>query len=127
MKDSIFTKIINGDVPTNKIYEDERTIAILDINPIQYGHTLVIPKSQVDCLEDLEDEDYEAVMATVRRLSIHLKEELQVERVCLKVEGFDIAHAHIHLIPCDIAADFYAHPEEADPAELAELEERLVY
>ena len=127
MKDSIFTKIINGEVPTNRIYEDERTIAILNINPVQYGHTLVIPKAQVENLEDLEDEDYDAVMATVRRLSLHLKEELQAERICLKVEGFDVPHAHVHLIPCDVAADFYEAPEEADPTELAELEERLVY
>lgn len=127
MKDSIFTKIINGEVPAYKIYEDERTIAFLDINPVQYGHTLVVPKAQVECLEDLEDEDYEAVMATVRLLSLHLKEELQAERICLKVEGFDVPHAHIHLIPCDVAADFYESPEEADPSELAELGERLAY
>ena len=127
MKDSIFTKIINGDVPAYVIYEDERTIAFLDINPVQYGHTLVVPKTQIDCLEDLEDEDYEAVMKTVRRLCLHLKEELQVERVCLKVEGFDVPHAHVHLIPCDTAADFFAIPEEADPTDLAELGERLAY
>ena len=127
MKDSIFTKIINGDVPSYKIYEDERTIAILDINPIQYGHTLVIPKAQVDHLEDLEDEDYTAVMATVRRLCHHLKEELQTERICIKVEGFDIPHAHVHLIPCNVSADLYARSEPADPADLAELEARLVY
>lgn len=127
MKESIFTKIINGDIPAHKIYEDERTIAILDINPVQYGHTLVIPKAQVDHLEDLEEEDYQAVMATVRRLSNLLKDELQAERICLKVEGFDVPHAHVHLIPCDTAADFTEAPEEASTDELDELAERLVY
>ena len=127
MKDSVFTKIINGEIPAYVIYEDERTIAFLDINPVQYGHTLVVPKAQIEALEDLEDEDYEAVMATVRRLSIHLKEELGAERICLKVEGFDVPHAHVHLIPCDVAADFFESPEEAVPEDLAELGERLAY
>lgn len=127
MNPSIFTKIINGEIPAHKIYEDERVIAILDINPVQYGHTLVIPKVQIDHLEDLEEEDYQAVMLAVQRLSQHIKDELQSERICLKVEGFDVPHAHVHLIPCDTAEELTEPPEEADPDELAELAERLYY
>lgn len=127
MQPSIFTKIINGEIPSFKVYEDERTYAFLDINPVQYGHTLVVPKEQVDHLEDLEPEDYEALMHTVKKLAIHIKEELQVERICLKVEGFDVPHAHVHLIPCDTPADLDATPEKASEEDLQELIERLVY
>lgn len=124
---SIFTKIINREIPAHIIYEDELTLAFLDIRPIQEGHTIVIPKVEVDHLEDLEDEYYDAVMATVRKLSLLLRDELQPERICIKVEGFEVPHAHVHLIPCDTGADFNATPENADPDDLAETAERLAY
>lgn len=127
MQESIFTKIINGDLPSYKIYEDERTFAFLNINPVQAGHTLVVPKAQVDHLEDLEDDDYQAVMATVKKLMLHIRDELQVERVCSKVEGFEVPHAHVHLIPCETADDFTSDPYEAGPNELTDMHERLSY
>ena len=127
MEPSIFTKIINGDVPSYKIYEDERTFAFLNINPVQYGHTLVVPRVQVDHFEDLEPEDYQALMATVKKLSLHIRDELQTERICVKIEGFEVPHAHVHLIPCDTMADLHEPAEEASDAELAELAERLAY
>lgn len=127
MKQSIFTRIIEGEIPCYKIYEDERTFAFLDINPRQPGHMLVVPREQVDHLEDLEDEDYQALMSTVKKLSQHMRDELQVERVCIIVEGFEVPHAHIHLIPCDTAEDFVATPYEASEDELRDMSERLAY
>ena len=74
-----------------KIYEDERTFAFLDINPIQPGQILVVPREQVDHLEDLEQEDYHAVMTTVKLLMQHMRDELMPERVCIRVDGFEVA------------------------------------
>ena len=124
---SIFTKIIDREIPAYITYEDEYTIAFLDINPIQDGHTIVVPKVEVDHLEDLEDEYYDAVMATVRKLALLMRDELQAERICIKVEGFEVPHAHLHLVPCATEADFTAPREEASSDDLAEMAERLIY
>ena len=122
---SIFTKIINREIPAHIIYEDDQTLAFLDINPVQPGHTLVVPKAEVDHLQDLSDEDYAAVMITTKMLMSHLKEQMGTDRVCLKVEGFDVPHAHIHLIPANSGAEFFARPSAADPHELQLLAEQL--
>lgn len=127
MQPSIFTRIINGELPSYKIYEDDLTFAFLNINPIQPGHILVVPKNQIDHFEDMEDEDYEAVMYVTRLLMKHIRDELQVERVGLKVEGFEVPHAHIHLIPCNTEEDMKQHPYEASEEELQDMMERLAY
>ena len=127
MKPSIFTRIINGDLPSYKVYEDEKTYAFLNINPRQPGSVLVVPREQVDHLEDLEPEDYSALMDTVRRLMLHICDTLQCERVCVRVEGFEVAHAHVHLIPCLTEADIEAEPYEAGEDELRDMEERLLF
>ena len=97
---SIFTKIINGEIPCYKIYEDDKTFAFLDINPETKGHTLVIPKTEVDKIYDLSSEDYDALMHTVKKLSKHLEKTLQ-KRILWKVVGTDVPHAHVHLMPLD--------------------------
>lgn len=97
---SIFTKIINGEIPCYKIYEDEKTLAFLDIHPDTPGHTLVIPKVEVDKIYDLEDADYQALMATVKKLSQHMEQVLGA-RTLWKVVGTDVPHAHVHLTPYD--------------------------
>ncbi len=127
MKPSIFTKIINGELPSYKIYEDERTFAFLDINPIQTGQILVVPREQVDHFTDLEEADYHAVMETAKKLAAHMRDELQVERVCMIIEGFEAPHAHVKLIPCDTPADLQTAPHEAAEDELADMHERLMY
>lgn len=127
MQPSVFTKIINGEIPSYKIYEDERTYAFLDIRPIQYGQVVVVPRVQVDHLEDLEIEDFQAVMDTTRKLMAHIREVLQPERVCVVVEGFEIPHAHVKLIPCMSPSDMLAEPREADDDELSQLVEHLAY
>lgn len=126
-KSSIFTKIINGELPCYRVYEDDRTFAFLNINPRQPGSVLVVPREQVDHLEDLEPDDYSALMDTVRRLMLHIRDELQCERVCVEVQGFQVPHAHIHLVPCLSEADMDAQPYEAGEDELRDMEERLLY
>jgi histidine triad (HIT) family protein len=99
MADSIFTKIIKGEIPAEKVYEDGENIAFLTIQPIQPGHTLVVPKKQIDHLWDLPDEDYQSLMTATKKVANRLREILGKKRVGVKVEGFEINHAHIHLIP----------------------------
>lgn len=97
---SIFTKIIRGEIPSYKIYEDDKTYAFLDIHPETKGHTLVVPKNEVDKIYDLPDEDYQALMNTVKKLSKHLENKLGA-RTLWKVVGTDVPHAHVHLMPLD--------------------------
>jgi histidine triad (HIT) family protein len=127
---SIFTQIIAGEIPSHKVYEDERTFAFLDIHPIQPGHMLVVPKTEVDRLEDLSDEDYAALMNATRAAMHRVREVLGVQRACLKVEGFDVPHVHIHVIPCNTAKEFYNHPDpaaEPDHVALAAMAEKLAF
>lgn len=97
---SVFTKIIQGEIPCYKIYEDDKTIAFLDIHPETPGHTLVIPKVEVDKIYELPDEDYAALMQTVKKLSAHMEKQLGT-RTLWKVIGTDVPHAHVHLLPFD--------------------------
>ncbi len=97
---SVFTKIINGEIPCYKIYEDEKTFAFLDINPETKGHTLVVPKNEVDKIYELPDEDYRALMDTVKKLSANMEKVLGT-RTLWKVIGTDVPHAHVHLLPYD--------------------------
>ncbi len=113
MEDSIFTKIVKGEIPAQKIYEDDLTLAFLDIHPVSKGHTLVIPKQQIDHLDDCPPELYAAIFATVQKVSKLLKAKLQPVRVSLAVNGFDVPHAHVHLIP-RYANDGIAFPQAAE-------------
>jgi histidine triad (HIT) family protein len=128
MADSIFTKIIRGEIPCHKIYEDGKTLAFLDIHPSQPGHTLVIPKAQVDHVWDLTEEDYQALMATTKKVALHLRKKLPVRRVGVHVVGLDVPHAHIHLIPFNTTEEYRHVPDmdaEPDHAALAELAQKL--
>lgn len=99
MSDSIFTKIVKGDIPCHKVYENEKTLAFLDIHPVQPGHTLVIPKKEVEFLWDLDVKDYQAVMDTVKKVARRLRAMLPAPYVGVQVIGVDVPHAHVHLIP----------------------------
>lgn len=130
MEDSIFTKIIKGEIPCHKIYEDDKTLAFLDIHPLTQGHTLVIPKVQIDHLWDLDDADYQAVMSTSKIVAKKLQQELGVKRVGVKVVGVDVPHAHVQLIPFDHEDQFQAEQDfelEPDYQALAQLAERLAF
>jgi histidine triad (HIT) family protein len=128
MQDSIFTKIINGDIPSNKIYEDDHTFAFLDIHPITPGHILVVPKKQVEFLWDLDEQYYGALMATTKKLALHLRSTLDVPFVGEQVIGVDVPHAHIHLIPFTTVQEYHNNPDtsvEPDFAALTAMAEKL--
>ena len=129
MEDSIFTKIVKGEVPSHKVYEDEKTLAFLNIYPSVKGHTLVIPKTQVPLVWDLSEEDYVAVMMTVKKVAQRLQEVLGTKLVGEKVVGLDVPHAHVHLVPFNTPEEFNAHEtkDEPDHAALAALAERLYF
>lgn len=120
---SVFSKIIAGEIPCYKIYEDDKTLAFLDINPETRGHTLVIPKIEVDKIYDLPDDYYLALMSTAKKLSKHLEEKLGA-RTLWKVIGVDVPHAHIHLFPFD---ETWTHDRriELSPAEFEQLRQEL--
>jgi histidine triad (HIT) family protein len=130
MEDSIFTKIIKGEIPCYKIYEDGTTLAFLDIHPVQPGHTLVIPKKQVEFLWDLDDDDYQAVMATCKKLARHMRETLGAPYIGVKVIGTDVPHAHVHLVPFTTSAEYNYQSDlnaEPDHNALAAVAEKLKF
>lgn len=123
---TIFTKIISGEIPSYKIYEDDHVCAFLDINPIHKGHTLVVPKKEVDNLFSLDEDTYDKVMHRVRYLAGLMKAKMKCTRVCAIVEGYNVPHAHVHLVPTDTAADFdKANVYQATEEELKEMQKRL--
>lgn len=96
---SIFTKIINGEIPCYKVAEDENFIAFLDINPNAQGHTLCVPKVEVNKVFDLEEEQYLALMQFSRKVAIALEKTVSCKRVGVSIIGLEVPHVHIHLIP----------------------------
>lgn len=96
---SVFSKIIRREIPADIIYEDERTIAFLDREPLADGHILVVPKTEIDSVWDLDGENYAALWATALKVSKRVQEIMQPARVGCVVEGFAVAHAHIHIVP----------------------------
>lgn len=103
---SIFTQIANGEIKGWKIYEDEYVCAILDINPIQKGHTLVFPKQEVEDLFSADEVLYDKVMHRVRFIAQIIKAKFDCKKVCVFVEGYGIPHAHVHLVPTNTPEEF---------------------
>ncbi len=102
---SIFTKIVNGEIPSYKIAEDENYYAFLDIFPLAKGHTLVIPKKEIDYLFDLDDETLEGLTVFSKRVAKAIDKSIECKRVGVVVLGLEVPHAHIHLIPLNSEAD----------------------
>ena len=123
---TLFTKILAGEIPCHKVWEDEAHFAFLDIRPVQPGHTLVIPKREVDYLFDLEPEEYTAFWNAVRTVEARLKERLGCARVVLLVIGWEVPHVHVHLIPTNNIHDVGMPPSvDVTPEEMAALAARL--
>lgn len=126
---SIFTRIINGEIPCHKVYEDSRVIAFLTINPVADGHTLVVPKKQVNQIWDLEIDDYEYLWRIAQKIALHLRTVMGVDRVGVVVKGFDVPHVHIHLIPVGFHSgvnfDPIPPPSVASNDDLAATAERI--
>jgi histidine triad (HIT) family protein len=102
---SIFTRIINGEIPCYKIAEDENYFAFLDINPLSEGHTLVVPKREEDYIFDLQDEELAGLVTFAKKVAVSQKANLDCNRVAMVVLGMEVPHAHIHLIPMNSEAD----------------------
>ncbi|KAB1063818.1 HIT family protein [Salibacter halophilus] len=96
---TIFTKLINGELPSYKVYEDDKTFAFLDINPIAEGHLLVVPKKEVDYIFDLDPETLSHLHLTAQKIAKAMDKVFDCERVGVAVVGLEVPHAHIHLIP----------------------------
>lgn len=96
---SIFTKIVNGDIPSYKIAEDDNYYAFLDINPLAKGHTLVIPKQETDYIFDLGDELLAGMMVFAKKVGLAIEQAVDCKRIGIAVLGLEVPHAHIHLVP----------------------------
>ena len=102
---SIFSRIVAGEIPSYKIAEDERYYAFLDINPVAPGHTLVIPKHEVDYIFDLDDDEYAGLMAFAKRVAAAIKTAIPCVKVGVTVLGLEVPHAHVHLVPLQKETD----------------------
>jgi len=130
MKDSIFTKIIKGEIPSYKIFENEDCLAFLDIHPIQPGHTLVIPKKQIEFVWELQNEDYINLMNAVKLVANRLKELMDTRYVGMQVVGLDVPHAHVSVIPFNTIEEFRAVQDmsrQPDESYLEELANKLMF
>jgi len=114
---SLFTKIINREIPADIIYEDENYLAFLDIEPIQPGHVLVVPKKEIDYLFDMPEKDYLDYFKKVKEIAQIMKEKINCKRICVIVEGYAIPHVHIHLVPTNHPDDLKKEKIKFTPAE----------
>ena len=102
---SVFTKIVNGEIPSYKVAETEHCYAFLDISPLKEGHTLVIPKKEVDYLFDLDEALYAELMLFARKVAVAVRSAVPCKRVGVAVLGMEVPHAHIHLVPLETEGD----------------------
>ena len=102
---TIFSKIVAGELPSYKIAEDDRFFAFLDINPLVKGHTLVVPKKEIDYIFDLEDNDLAAMHIFAKRIALAIEKAIPCKRIGVAVMGLEVPHAHIHLIPIQKESD----------------------
>ena len=123
--DDVFSKIVKGEIPCYKIYEDEKNLAFLDIAPETRGHTLIIPKANVDKIYELEDEDYISLFLAVKKVAKRMEGVLG-ERVIMKLMGTDVPHAHVHLMPLDKGWE-YGRTLELSEEEFKEIAEKLKF
>lgn len=124
---SIFSRIIAGEIPSYKVAEDENYYAFLDINPLTEGHTLVVPKKEVDYLFDLDDSTLAGMILFAKKVARKIEKEIDCKRVAVVVLGLEVPHAHIHLIPIQSEEDVDFHREKLrlSPEEFQAIAERL--
>ena len=127
MSDSIFTKIIKGEMPCYKIAEDDRFIAFLDVFPIRKGHTLVVPKAQIDYLFDLDDSLLSDLMIFAKKVAQKMERAISCERIGIAVIGLEVPHAHIHLVPLDTVGDIdFSQPKlQLSAMEMTEIADSI--
>src|SRR5687767_12150984 len=124
---SLFTRIVKGEIPAEKIFEDEHYLAFLDIRPLAKGHTLVIPKKEVDYLFDLEDEILSGLFITCRKVAQAIEKAIECKRVGVAVIGLEVPHAHVHLVPLNNVHDLdFSRPKLIlDSQELSVIAEKI--
>src|SRR5688572_12319548 len=125
---TIFTRIINGEIPCHKVAEDDRCLAFLDIRPIVFGHVLVVPKQEIDYIFDVPDELLQHMMLFSKQVAKVLQQEVECIRIGVMVAGLEVPHAHIHLIPMNFIGELsFTNPRPTfENEKLAELAERLL-
>ena len=126
MNGCVFCKIIAGEIPTNKVYEDDSFFVLLDIHPINPGHLLIVPKKHIPYVFDMQDPLFTELFKLARTLAPKIKEVMKVVRVGLAIEGFGVDHTHVHLVPINTINEL--NPERAkaaSPEELKEVAEKI--
>jgi len=125
---TIFTKIINGEIPSYKIVEDDNYIAFLDALPLVKGHTLVVPKKEVDLIFDLESEDFIGLWAFAQKVAKKIEKAIPCKRVGVAVVGLEVPHAHIHLVPINKVEDLNFKNERLifTPEEYREIQKLII-
>lgn len=120
---TIFSKIVAGEIPSYKVAEDDRYYAFLDINPLQWGHTLVIPKQETDYIFDLDDETLSGLQVFAKRVAKAIKAAIPCKKVGQAILGLEVPHAHIHLVPLKSEGDmdFKNKIENPNPSEMAHI------
>lgn len=124
---TIFSKIVAGEIPCYKIAEDENFFAFLDINPVNWGHTLVIPKREEDYIFDLSDDELGGMMAFTKKVASAIKKAIPCRKVGMAVLGLEVPHAHIHLIPLQNEGDmdFRHKVENPTPEKMKEIAQKI--
>lgn len=114
---SVFTKIIQGELPSYKVYEDEKIIAILALHQVQLGHCLVIPKKETNAFYEMDQDEYTELMSVSQKIALAIKKVTGAKRVCSMFQGFEVPHVHHHLVPANSAAEFDLSLQKERPKE----------
>lgn len=126
---TIFSKIISGEIPSYKIAEDEHHYAFLDINPLAEGHTLVVPKKEVDYIFDLPEDELAGLMTFAQKVAGHIRAAVPCQRIGVAVIGLDVPHAHVHLVPISAGSDLdFGRPKlKLTPEEFKRIQEKVAF
>ncbi|MBE6337559.1 MAG: HIT family protein [Lentimicrobiaceae bacterium] len=126
---TIFSRIINGEIPCYKIAENDKFFAFLDINPVQKGHTLVVPKKEVDYIFDIDDNDIQEMMLFAKQVAVKIKEAIPCTKVGVAVIGLEVPHAHIHLVPMQNEGDLdFKRPKlQLEKEEFEEIQKKIAF
>ena len=123
---TVFTKIIAGEIPSHKILENDKYLAFLDLRPINPGHTLVIPKQEIDYIFDLEDELLKGLMVFTKKVAKAIRKAFPCKKVGIMVAGIEVPHTHVHLIPINSVGDLnFSKAKAATPEELASAAQKI--
>ncbi len=124
---SIFSRIVAGEIPCYKVAENDRYFAFLDINPVAKGHTLVIPKHEVDYIFDLDDEEYAGLMQFAKKVAAAMRSVIDCKRIGVAVMGLEVPHTHVHLVPISKESDmnFFKEKLTVGAEEMAEIARKI--